>query len=166
MRDVADAAGLVDIIRDIVDQKLNERDQTVTCMVESVNENGTLNVFVLPDMQTVVSNIINESRYDFKPGDYALLYLIKGRASNSFVVCKYNPKQRDEGWYSSSIASSASTSTAASAASKVNDVRIVDTSIVSGKIAIINKDNLTALNDDDDVLVLFGGYAGGYDDAD
>lgn len=95
-----DAAGLVEIIRDIIDTKLSKIDKTVTCLVQAVNEDGTLNVSILPDTQTILQNIINESKYTFQPGDYALLYMISNRPSNSFVICKYNPNRSDVGWQS------------------------------------------------------------------
>lgn len=93
-----DAAGLVEIIRDIIDTKLSQIDKTVTCLVQSVNEDGTLNVSILPDTKTTLQNIINESKYTFVPGDYALLYMIHNRPSNSFVICKYNAKNTDLMW--------------------------------------------------------------------
>ena len=98
MNQIKDAAGLVDIIREIVDTKLSQIDTTATCLIQAVNEDGTLNVSILPDTQTVLQNIINESKYMFNPGDYALLYMIKNRPSNSFVICKYNPNPFDVSW--------------------------------------------------------------------
>lgn len=93
-----DAAGLVEIIRDIIDTKLSQIDKTVTCLVQSVNEDGTLNVSILPDTQTVLQNIINESKYIFDQGDYAVLYMVHNRPSNSFVICKYDANQSDVDW--------------------------------------------------------------------
>ena len=84
------AKSFVDVIRDAVRQELSDRDSTAVCVVESVNENGTLNLYVLPDRQKIVRNIVNQCRYNFNPGDTALLYLINNRLSNSFVVAKYN----------------------------------------------------------------------------
>ena len=86
------AKDLVDIIRDIVRQELSERDSTAIAIVESVNSDNTLNLYVLPDMQRIVTNIINQCKYDFSPGDTALLYLVGNRLSNSFVFAKYNAK--------------------------------------------------------------------------
>ena len=92
-----EAKDFVEIMRDTIRQVLDDRDSTAICLVESVNPNETLNLFVLPDKQTVIRNIINQCKYKFKPGDTALLYLVNNRLSNSFVIAKYNA---DAGWSS------------------------------------------------------------------
>lgn len=90
-----DAKDFIEIVRDVIRQENNNRDSTVVCAVESVNDDGTLNLYVLPDKQSIIRNIINQCRYDFKAGDTALLYLIGNRLSNSFVIAKYNAKPAD-----------------------------------------------------------------------
>ena len=93
-----EAGDFVNVIRDIVRQEFATRDSTAVAVVESVNQDGTLNLYVLPDTQGIVRNIINQCRYDFNPGDTALLYLIGNRLSNSFVIAKYNAKPSEVGW--------------------------------------------------------------------
>ena len=90
-----EAADFVSVIDDIVNQKLANRDTTAVAVVESVNTDGTLNLYVLPDIQTAIKNVINQCRYNFNSGDTALLYLINNRLSNSFVIAKYNAKSID-----------------------------------------------------------------------
>lgn len=92
-----DAKDFLSVTRDIIEQQIRDRSTDAVCEIESVNEDGTLNVFVLPDKQTILKNIINESRYNFKRGDNALLYKIHNRLSDSFVVAKFRPKQEDAG---------------------------------------------------------------------
>ena len=92
------AGGIVDLIREIISQEVEKRDNTAVCMIESVNPDGTLNVYILPDKQTTIKNIINQCRFNFKAGDTALLYLIKNRPSNSFIIAKYNADEFDIGW--------------------------------------------------------------------
>lgn len=92
-----DAKDFLNVTRDIIEQQIRNRSTDAICEIESVNEDGTLNVFVLPDKQTILKNIINESRYNFKRGDNALLYKIHNRLSDSFVVAKFRPKQEDAG---------------------------------------------------------------------
>ena len=84
------AKSFVDIIRNAIRQELDTRDSTAVCVVQSVNADGTLNLYVLPDRQTVITNVTNQCRFDFTAGDSALLYLIGNRLSNSFVIAKYN----------------------------------------------------------------------------
>ena len=90
-----DAKDFLNVTRDIIEQQIRDRSTDAVCEIESVNEDGTLNVFVLPDKQTILKNIINESRYNFKRGDNALLYKIHNRLSDSFVIAKFRPKQED-----------------------------------------------------------------------
>ena len=92
-----DVKDFLSVTRDIIEQQIRDRSTDAVCEIESVNEDGTLNIFVLPDKQTILKNIINESRYNFKRGDNALLYKIHNRLSDSFVVAKFRPKQEDAG---------------------------------------------------------------------
>ena len=90
-----DAKNFLGITREIIEQQIRDRSTDAVCEIESVNEDGTLNVFILPDKETILKNIINESRYNFKRGDNALLYKIHNRLSDSFVIAKFRPKQED-----------------------------------------------------------------------
>lgn len=92
-----DAKDFLSVTRDIIEQQIRDRSTDAVCEIESVNKDGTLNVFILPDKETILKNIINESRYNFKRGDNALLYKIHNRLSDSFVVAKFRPKQEDAG---------------------------------------------------------------------
>lgn len=89
------AGGFVDIVRDIARQEIADGDTTAVCTVESVNADGTLNLYVLPDTHNVITNVINQCRFDFQSGDTALLYKIGNRTSNAFVIAKYNAKQSE-----------------------------------------------------------------------
>jgi hypothetical protein len=92
------AGGIVDLIREIISQEVDKRDNTAVCMIESVKSDCTLNVYILPDKQTTIKNITNQCRFNFESGDTALLYLIKNRPSNSFIIAKYNAGELDVGW--------------------------------------------------------------------
>ena len=100
-----DAKDFLSVTRDIIEQQIRDRSTDAVCEIESVNEDGTLNVFILPDKQTILKNIINESRYNFKRGDNALLYKIHNRLSDSFVVAKFRPKKEDAGISEKSVRS-------------------------------------------------------------
>ena len=100
-----DAKDFLSVTRDIIEQQIRDRSTDAVCEIESVNEDGTLNVFILPDKQTILKNVINESRYNFKRGDNALLYKIHNRLSDSFVVAKFRPKQEDAGISEKSVQS-------------------------------------------------------------
>lgn len=100
-----DAKDFLNVTRDIIEQQIRDRSTDAVCEIESINEDGTLNVFVLPDKQTILKNIINESRYNFKRGDNALLYKIHNRLSDSFVIAKFRPRQEDAGISEKSVQS-------------------------------------------------------------
>ena len=90
-----EAGDFVNVVRDIVRQELTTRDATAIAIVESINQDDTLNLYILPDMNNVVRNIINQSKYTFYPGDTALVYLIGNRLSNSFIIAKCDAQQND-----------------------------------------------------------------------
>lgn len=83
------AQQLLDLIKNIVTDAISKTDSSCVCYINSKNEDGTYNVFLLPDMSTVIRNIRNESKYEFEQGDYALLYKIRGQVSNSFIMARW-----------------------------------------------------------------------------
>ncbi len=89
MQNTEAANGLVDVIRSIVREELSHQDTTTTCVIKSKNDDGTYNVAVIPDNGSV-QTVKNESRYDFKPGDYGVLYKIQNRIQNSFLIAKFS----------------------------------------------------------------------------
>ena len=91
-----DVKQFVEAIRETIRQEVSKMSSDAVCEIESVNDDGTLNVYLLPDKTNIIRKIINQTRYNFNRGDYALLYLIKNRVSDSFVVAKYNPAAEDD----------------------------------------------------------------------
>ena len=79
---------LVELIREITRDEMSKKDDTSICYVQSVNDNGTLNLQLLSDVDTIVENIPNNSAYQFESGDYAILYKIDNNLSNAFVIAK------------------------------------------------------------------------------
>ena len=60
---------LVDIIKVLVRDEINKQDNTVLCKVASVNDDGSYNVYVIPDESTIISNIPALNTFDLEPGD-------------------------------------------------------------------------------------------------
>ena len=83
-----DVGDFLSAIRAIIEQQTKDMSSDAVCEISEVNEDGTLNIFILADKQTVLRNIVNASKFEFKPGDTALLYKIKNRLSNSFIITK------------------------------------------------------------------------------
>ena len=86
----------IDVIRQLIGQETYNENKTVTCEIESVNQDGSLNVYILPDKGTVIKNVINQCRFEFSPGDQATLFKIDNKTNNSFIIAKHNPRS-DEG---------------------------------------------------------------------
>lgn len=87
------ASNLVGLIREIIREELKNIDKTSICRVESVNIDNTVNLFVLPDRTTVISNILNCSGQKLKSDDIVILFKINNSISNSFIIAKYGPQQ-------------------------------------------------------------------------
>lgn len=85
------AQELVDLIRDIVSIEVDRQDATVVCIVESINSDSSLNIYLPPDREMVVRNIINASKYAFNAGDYGILYKVQNKIGNAFIIAKVGP---------------------------------------------------------------------------
>ena len=79
---------LVSLIRELTQEQLEALDQTTFCKIQSVNVDGTANVYILPDTDNVISNVINESRFELSAGDICVLYKIGNKLNNAFIVAK------------------------------------------------------------------------------
>lgn len=79
---------LVNLIRELTQEQLESLDQTAFCQVQSVNADGTVNVYILPDTENVIYNIINESRFTLSERDICVLYKIGNKLNNAFVIAK------------------------------------------------------------------------------
>lgn len=82
---------LVELIRELIREEIQNQDTTAICQIVSTNIDGTVNIHVLPDFETVIPNIINASKYAFDSGDMAVLYKIKNKLNNAFIIGAYNP---------------------------------------------------------------------------
>lgn len=89
------AKGFVDVVKQIFNDEIAKKDKTLTCIVDEVNSDGTLDVYIPPDSTTIKRGVVNESKFAFKRGDAAVLYVIEGNVSNAFVVAKFNGRNDD-----------------------------------------------------------------------
>lgn len=81
----------VALVRELIREELTKQDNTLPCLIESVNFDGTVNVYLLPDRETIIPNIPNASKYELQKGDSVVLYKIKNQISNAFIIAKLNP---------------------------------------------------------------------------
>lgn len=80
---------LVNLIREIVREEVAKLDKTSIGRINSVNNDGTVNLVVLPDTNTQVNNVLNGTAQTLKSGDLVVLYKINNNISNAFVITKY-----------------------------------------------------------------------------
>ena len=87
------ANSFLNIIRSIINEEQNKLDRVEICQIDSVNEDGTVNIKMLSDFETVriIPNISNQSIYSFKSGDLAIIYMIQNQLSNAFIIAKCAP---------------------------------------------------------------------------
>ena len=79
---------LVNLIREIIKIEISKEDTTCICQVDSINSDGTANIIILPDMETKINNIQNNSNNEIASGDFVVLYKIKNQINNSFIMAK------------------------------------------------------------------------------
>lgn len=93
MNEIEQANSFLNIIRSIIKEEQNKLDRVEICQIDSVNEDGTVNIKMLSDFETVriIPNISNQSIYSFKRGDLAIVYMIQNQLSNAFIIAKCSP---------------------------------------------------------------------------
>ena len=79
---------LVSLIRELIREEMSKKDASSICQIASVNENGTVNIILPSDPDTIIPNIKNTSGYEFVSGDYGVLYKIENKLNNSFIFSK------------------------------------------------------------------------------
>ena len=87
---MTNAEQLVSLIQEIVREEMKKQDSTVPCIVNSVNNDGTINLCILPDLDTVIERIHNLNHINCKEGDTVLLYKVKNQINNSFIIANYS----------------------------------------------------------------------------
>ena len=81
----------LELINEIVDQKLESMDRVVSCQICS-NDDGTdiYSIKLLSDPNTRIDGVINCSKFSFKSGDFAYILKIKNDLANCFIIAKNN----------------------------------------------------------------------------
>lgn len=85
----------LDVLRGTIDDKVSTLDQTIYCKIVGINEDYTLDVTVVPDEITRIRSVVNASKYEFKVGDYGILYKIGNNLANAFIIAKLGPSDED-----------------------------------------------------------------------
>lgn len=88
------AIELVGLIRDLIIEELNKRDNTDVCQIYSENADGTFNVTIPPDDRNIVRNVKSIAPDDLVQGDYAYIFKIKNKLNNSIILSKIGPSTK------------------------------------------------------------------------
>ena len=81
----ATAAQFVDAVRSVASQSNEGRNCFRLCRVVSNDGPGLYGLCILPDLDTVIHNIPNMTRYDLALGDDCYVYCIGGSLNNTFI---------------------------------------------------------------------------------
>lgn len=86
---------MINRIVDCINEMMKEVPKIKSAIVESVNEDGTVNVTLPGDLEHIYTKIQNQSIYqDLKVGDMVKLLLEDGSFSNCWIIARY-PKNED-----------------------------------------------------------------------
>lgn len=87
--DMQTAVELVDLIRSIVRSELNTKDSTVLGQIVQMNVDGSYDLYIEPDMNTVVHGMgVIAGMPQLNPGDYVYVYKIENKLQNAFIIRK------------------------------------------------------------------------------
>lgn len=103
------------VIEDIVDARISKKGITkfVSAVVKTVNSNGSVDVYLPPDTEKIVSGVLNKTGEKLSVGDSVELCTKNGKTSNAWVSVKHGTnfsggeQTTDTGWlYTSNMHSS------------------------------------------------------------
>ena len=85
--DVSSADKLINTVKAIIKDELNNRDATILCKVSSINTDGTYNVCVEPDEDNIIHNIPALSNAQtYYIGQPVWVYKIRNQLNNAFIL--------------------------------------------------------------------------------
>lgn len=82
------AKSLVDLIKQLIKQQLDEKDQVALCQIASPGSDGKYNIYVVPDDANVIHGIPNKFGFELNTGDYVYVYKVGNQFAQSFIFAK------------------------------------------------------------------------------
>ena len=139
-KDNKTALDLINLIKDLVTDELNKRDNTCVCQVVACNEDGTYNIFVVPDTRTVITNVKSMSLEVIKVGDYVYVYKFQNKLNNAIILARAGTNAADIRFVTvENFNSTITTRSSGGEGGKVDDVLVNNTSVVGeDKVARID----------------------------
>lgn len=79
------------VIEDIVETRMTKKGITkyVSAIVKKVNSDGSVNVYLPPDTEKLISNVLNKTGESLTVGDSVELCTKNGKTSNAWVSVKH-----------------------------------------------------------------------------
>ncbi len=82
----------INVINEIVNQKLATLDQAALCQVVSDDVgSGLYNLRLVTDPTTIIKDVVNDTPFSFKNGDYVYILKIKNRLDNAIIIGTQRP---------------------------------------------------------------------------
>ena len=82
------ARSMLDLIKELIKQQLDNKDQVALCQIASPGSDGRYNIYVVPDDANVIHGIPNKFGFDLNTGDYVYVYKVGNQFAQSFIFAK------------------------------------------------------------------------------
>ena len=82
------AESMLDLIKELIKQQLDNKDQVALCQIASPGSDGRYNIYVVPDDANVIHGIPNKFGFDLNTGDYVYVYKVGNQFAQSFIFAK------------------------------------------------------------------------------
>ena len=82
------AKSMLDLIKELIKQQLDNKDQVALCQIASPGSDGRYNIYVFPDDANVIHGIPNKFGFDLNTGDYVYVYKVGNQFAQSFIFAK------------------------------------------------------------------------------
>ena len=82
------AKSMLDLIKELIKQQLDNKDQVALCQIASPGSDGRYNIYVVPDDANVIHGIPNKFGFDLNTGDYDYVYKVGNQFAQSFIFAK------------------------------------------------------------------------------
>lgn len=82
------AKSMLDLIKELIKQQLDSKDQVALCQIASPGSDGNYNIYVVPDDANVIHGIPNKFGFDLETGDYVYVYKVGNQFAQSFIFAK------------------------------------------------------------------------------
>ena len=82
------AKSMLDLIKELIKQQLDNKDQVALCQIASPGSDGRYNIYVVPDDANVIHGIPNKFGFDLNTGDYVYVYKVGNQFAQSFIFAK------------------------------------------------------------------------------